>query len=101
MPHSRRLPLPNGTQHGEPGGKLASRESNSNPPIVPHTLRRDHREQQIAAIKKEVKAAFARHIRAATTKDAKRGLEAERDAEITTQIEPLIHDQSADARECL
>ncbi len=80
---------------------MASRESNSNLPIVPPSLRADYRRQQIAAIKKKIKAAFAKRIRAATTKDAKRALETERDAETARQIEPLIRDDTLDTPECL
>ncbi len=48
-----------------------------------------------------MRRAYADRIRTATSKDEKRALETERDAEIALRIEPLNRDRNLDTPECL
>jgi hypothetical protein len=83
------------------GEAMVNESNNRNVRIVPHGLRDSFRQQQIDAIKAEVKRDFAGRIRAAATKEQKRALKAERDAEIARRIAPLIRDRELDTPECL
>lgn len=69
--------------------------------IVTPGIRASLRNQKIKAVEASLQREYAIRIRAAMTKDEKRVLTAERDAEIKRQIDPLIQAQKLDTPECL
>ena len=69
--------------------------------IIQRGMRNDFREEQINAIKTQLRKKYADRIRKAASKDEKRVLKAERDVEIARQIESLIRERNLDTPECL
>jgi len=80
---------------------MAAKRKDMPLPILPHGLRDQFRDRQIAAIKGEVTKKYAERIKAARGTDAKRALKAERDAEIARLIEPLLREREKDTPWCL
>lgn len=64
-------------------------------------MRNDYREEQVNAIKAQIRKKYADRIRRAASKDEKRVLKTERDVEIARQIESLIRERNLDTPECL
>ena len=61
--------------------------------IVHPSARDAFREEQIRALKAEIRAEYAPRIRAAKTKVEKKALKAERKAKIESLIEPLVRER--------
>lgn len=80
---------------------MAAKRENRAMRIIPPGMRSDFREEQINAIKAQVRKEYADRIRKAASKDEKRVLKAERDVEIARQIESLIRERNLDRPECL
>lgn len=80
---------------------MAAKRDNREARIVPRDMRDDYREKQINAIKAEIRKKYAGRIRTAASKDERRALKIERDAEIARQVEPLIRERKLDTPECL
>ena len=80
---------------------MAAKRDNRELSIIPGGMRSDFREEQINAIKAQVRKEYADRIRKAASKDEKRLLKAERDVEIARQIESLIRERNLDTPECL
>ena len=64
-------------------------------------MRNDYREEQVNAIKAQIRKKYADRIRGAASKDEKRVLKTERNAEIARQIESLMRERNLDTPECL
>lgn len=64
-------------------------------------MRNGFREEQILAIKAQIRKKYADRIRRAASKDEKRVLKTERDVEIARQVESLIRERNLDTPECL
>lgn len=69
--------------------------------ILPRAMRIRNRNKQIDVIKAEIRKRYRDRIRTAATKEQRRELKAERDAEIAKHIEPLIREGDLDTPECL
>ncbi len=63
-------------------------------------MRDDYREKQIEAIRVEVRKKYKERIGAAASREEKRALKSECEAEIAERIEQLIQDRKLDTPEC-
>ena len=80
---------------------MASKRSNREVRLLPHGMRDDYREKQIEAIMVEVRKKYKDRIRAAGSREERRALKSECEAEIAERIEPFIRDRRLDTPECL
>ena len=80
---------------------MTAKRDNRSMGIIQGGMRSDFREEQINAIKAQIRKEYADRIRKAASKDEKRVLKRERDVEIARQIESLIRELNLDTPECL
>ena len=80
---------------------MAAKRENRELRIIPRGMRNDYREEQVNAIKAQIRKKYADRIRGAASKDEKRVLKTERNAEIARQIESLMRERNLDTLECL
>ena len=80
---------------------MAAKRDNRAMRIIPRGMRNDFREEQINAIKTQVRKEYADRIHKAAGRDEKRLLKAERDVEIARQIESLMQERDLETPECL
>ena len=80
---------------------MVARRDNRELRIIPRGMRNDFREEQVNAIKAQIRKKYADRVRRAASKVEKRDLKTERDAEIVRQIESLIRERNLDTPECL